>query len=115
MSKRPSFRQRFRGHHVNWSQTLLRSAWNQFHTTLPLIHDSGSRKRLVLVTSELLGQFVSTVSHSQVLSLQSGEFMVTSSKADISETENLFSNFYCVSEIYVKFGVFSKKMISLIA
>ena len=35
--------------------------------------------------------------------------MVTSSKADISETENLFSTVYCVSEIYVKFGVFSKK------
>ena len=35
--------------------------------------------------------------------------MVTSSKADISETENLFSIFYCVSEIYVKFGVFSNK------
>ena len=32
--------------------------------------------------------------------------MATSSKDDISETENLFWIFYCVSEIYVKFGVF---------
>ena len=35
--------------------------------------------------------------------------MVTSSNADISETENLFSIFYCVSEIYVKFRVFFLK------
>ena len=32
--------------------------------------------------------------------------MATNSNEDISETENLFSIFYCVSEIYVKFGVF---------
>ena len=32
--------------------------------------------------------------------------MATSSKADISETENIFLIVSCVSEIYVKFGVF---------
>ena len=35
--------------------------------------------------------------------------MATCSKADISETENFFRIFYCVSVIYVKFGVFWKK------
>ena len=35
--------------------------------------------------------------------------MATSFNADISETENLFSIFYCVSKIYVKFRVFRKK------
>ena len=35
--------------------------------------------------------------------------MVTSSKADIEETEHFFWIFYCVSEIYVKFGVFRTK------
>ena len=35
--------------------------------------------------------------------------MATSSKADILETEQLFSIFYYGSKIYVKFGVFSKK------
>ena len=47
--------------HVNGSQTLLRSAQNQIHTTLPLILDRGSRERLVLVRSEVLGQFVNTL------------------------------------------------------
>ena len=61
MSKRPSFMQCFGRQHVNMSQTLLRSARNQFHTTLPLIRDRGSRKRLVLVRSELLGHFVNTL------------------------------------------------------
>ena len=47
--------------HVKGSQTLLRSVRNQFHTTLPLIWDRGSRKRLVLVISEHLEQFVNTL------------------------------------------------------
>ena len=44
--------------HVNGSQTHLRSARNQIHTSLPLILDRGSRERLVLVRSVVLGQFV---------------------------------------------------------
>ena len=32
--------------------------------------------------------------------------MATGPNADISETENFFWIFYCVSEIHVKFGVF---------
>ena len=61
MSKRPSFMQNFGRQHVNGSEKLLRSARNQLHTTLPLIRDSGSSKRLFLISSELLGQFVNTL------------------------------------------------------
>ena len=32
--------------------------------------------------------------------------MLTSRNADMSKTENFFLIFYCISEIYVKFGVF---------
>ena len=35
--------------------------------------------------------------------------MATISNAVISETENFFLTFSCVSEMYVKFGVFWKK------
>ena len=61
MSKGPSFMQRFRRQHVNGSQTLLRSVWNQFHSNLQLIWERRSTKRLVLVRSEFLGQFVNTL------------------------------------------------------
>ena len=61
MSKRSSFMQRLGRKHFSGSQTLLRSAQNQIHTTLPLIFDRRNRKRLVLVRSELLGQFVNTL------------------------------------------------------
>ena len=61
MSKRPCFMQRFGRQHVTGSQKLLRSARNQFHTTLPLISDRGSRKKLFLVTSELLLQLINTL------------------------------------------------------
>ena len=53
--------QRFGRQHVNGSRTLLRSARNEIHTTLPLILDRGSRKILVLVRSAVLGQFVNTL------------------------------------------------------
>ena len=41
--------------------------------------------------------------------------MATIFKADVSETDNFFSIFYYVSEIYVKFFGILKKRISLIA
>ena len=44
--------------HVTGSQTLLRSSRNHFHTTIPLICGRASRKRLVLVRSEVLEKFV---------------------------------------------------------
>ena len=53
--------QRFGSEHDNESQTLLRSARNNFYTAIPLIWDRTSRKRLVLVRSEVLGQFVNTM------------------------------------------------------
>ena len=53
--------QRFGRQHVNVSQTLLGSARNQFHTTLPLISERGRGKMLVLVTSEFLEKFVNTL------------------------------------------------------
>ena len=52
--------QRFGREDVNGSQTLPRSPRNQIHTTLQLILGRGIRKTLVLVISELLGQFVNT-------------------------------------------------------
>ena len=53
--------QRFGKQHVNGYQTLLRSGGNQFRTTFPLILYRGTRKMLILVKSELLGQFVNTL------------------------------------------------------
>ena len=61
MSKRPSFLQRFGRQHVNRSQTTLRSARNEVHTTLPLILDRGIKERLLLEIPEFLGQFVNTL------------------------------------------------------
>ena len=46
---------------VNGSKARLRSVQNQFHTTPPLIWERRSRKRLVLVRSKFLGQFVNTL------------------------------------------------------
>ena len=53
--------QRYGSRYVNGSQTLLRSERNSFHTTIPLIRGRASRKKLVLVRAEVLGQFVNTM------------------------------------------------------
>ena len=53
--------QRFGSQHDSRSQTLLKSARNQVHTGLPLFLYRGSREKLLLVRSELLGQFVNTL------------------------------------------------------
>ena len=52
---------RFGRQHVNGSETLLGTARNQFHTTLPITSERRSRKILVLVRSEILEQFVNTL------------------------------------------------------
>ena len=53
--------QRFGPQHVIGSKTLLRSVRNQFLTILPLIWEWRNRKMFVLVRSELLEQFVNTL------------------------------------------------------
>ena len=53
--------QRFDSEHDNGSQTLLRSARNNFYTTIPLILERTSRNRLVLVRSEFLGKLVNNL------------------------------------------------------
>ena len=53
--------QRFDSEHDNGSQNLLKSARNNFYTTIPLIWDRTSRNRLVLVRSEVLGQLVNNL------------------------------------------------------
>ena len=53
--------QRFDSEHDNGSKTLLRSARNNFYTTIPLMSDGTSRNRLVPVRSEVLGQLVNTL------------------------------------------------------
>ena len=53
--------QRFDSEHGNGSQTLLRSARNNFYTTIPLMSEGTSRNRLVLVRSEVLGQLVNNL------------------------------------------------------
>ena len=49
--------QRFGSQDGNGSPTLLSSAGNHVYTAIPLIWGRTSRKRLVLVRSEILGQF----------------------------------------------------------
>ena len=84
---------RFGRSHVNGSQRLLISARNKIHTTLPLILDRGSRTRLVLVRSELLGQFVNTLTPDYKYSLYNRENLLQQVPIQKSLKLKTFSRF----------------------
>ena len=86
--------QRFGRQHVNWSKTLLRSVRNHFHTTLPLIWERRSRKRLVLVRSEFLGKFVNTLTAGYKYSRWNRENLWQQVPMHISPKLKTFSEFF---------------------
>ena len=94
MSKRLSFKRCLGRQHVNWSKTQLRSVWNQFHTTLVLIWERRSRKRLVLVRSKFLTQFVKTLSADYKYSRLNREKLWQQVPMEISPKLNIFSGFF---------------------
>ena len=81
--------QRFGSEHVNGSQILLRSAGNHFHITIPLICFRTSRKRLVLVRSEVLGQFVNKMN-----AVYNLENLTQQVQTQISVTPKTFAEFF---------------------
>ena len=97
MSKRPCFMQRFDSQHGNGSQTLPRSARNHFDTTIPLISSRASRKRLVLVRSQVLGQFVNTMTADQKYFRQNLENLPQQVQTQISLKPKTFAGFFIAS------------------
>ena len=89
--------QRFGRQHGNGSQTPPRSARNHFDTTIPLIFGRTSRKRLVLVRSEVLGQFVNTMTADYKYFRQNLENLPQQVKTQISLKPKTFSGFFIAS------------------
>ena len=86
--------QRFGIQHVNWSKTELRLAQNQFHTTLPLIPERGSRKMLVLLRSKFLGQFVNILTADNQYSRENRENLWQQIPKQISRKLKTFYGFF---------------------
>ena len=97
MSKRPCFMQSFGSQHGNGSQTPPRSARNHFDTTIPLISSRASRKRLVLVRSEVLGQFVNTMTADYKYFRQNLENLSQQVQMQISLKPKTFAGFFFAS------------------
>ena len=89
--------QRFGSQHGNGSQTLPRSAQNHFDTTIPLIWFRASRKRLVLVRSEVLGQFVNTMTANCMYFRQNLENLRQQVQTQICLEPKTFSGFFIAS------------------
>ena len=89
--------QRFGSQDVNGFPTLLRSAGNHFYTAIPLIWGRTSRKRLVLVRSEVLGQFANTSTVHYKYSRQDLENLQHQFQMQISPKPQTFSKFFIAS------------------
>ena len=102
--------QRFGRQHLNRSQTLLRSARNQFHTILPLIRDRGSRKRFVLVRSDLFGQSFNTLASDYKYSRRNRENLLQQFGMQTSlKLKTYFRIFMAFLKSTLKFEYFEKK------
>ena len=97
MSKRPCFMQRFGSQHGNVSQTPPRYSRNHFDTTIPLISSRASRKRLVLVRSQVLGQFVNTMTADYKYFRQNLENLPQQVQTQISLKPKTFAGFFIAS------------------
>ena len=98
--------QRFGRQHVSGSQTLLRSARNQFQTNLHLIWERKSRKSFVLVRSKFLGQFVHTLTADYQYSRRNRENFWQQVPMQISGKLKTFSEFFIgflKSTLYLKY------------
>ena len=86
--------QRLDRQHVNGSQTLMRLARDRLHTTLPLICAEGSSKRLVLVRSKFLGQFVNILTADNQYSRENRENLWQQVPKQISRKLKTFYGFF---------------------
>ena len=94
MSKRSSFRQHVCSQRVNGSQTLLKIARHHFYTTVLLIWDKLSWKKLLLVTFQVLVLFVNTLTPDDMYSRKKRENFLHQYQMPSSLKPKTFSSFF---------------------
>ena len=109
-SKRSCLRTPFANERVNEFHAVLKSARHNYYPLFLSIRVKLSCKKSALVWCEILSQFVYARTADDNYSRQQyAEFTATISNAIIWETKNIFRIFYCISEMCMKLGAFSKK------
>ena len=93
MAERYFFGESFGSQQVSASITLLKSARHQFYTTLPLISDKLSLKKLLLVTSQMLGLFVNTLTAHNKYSCDNRRNFLQQIQKQLSQKPKAFSQF----------------------
>ena len=107
MHKSSCFWKPSRSEHVNESQNLLKSAEKHFYPTSASFWAKLSYKKSFLVKSEILGLLVNTLTTDYQYSRSNRENLPLPIQRQLSK--NFFSIFYCIFEMYIKFGTFLKK------
>ena len=110
MQKKPFLRTLMHSEHVKGFERLLMSAPQYFSDIFWSMSQTASSKYCVLVVSEIL-RCLLTYWHpmTSILSQEERVLHATNSKAIISKSKNIFWIFFCISEIYIKFGILCSK------
>ena len=110
MSEKLDFRTPFNSQHVKGSQTLLKSARQQFYRLLSSLRRKWSWKISLLLIFKVLGLFLCTLSADDKYSLPNSENLRQPIQMYFSQNPKNFSrSFYSISKIYIKSWIFLKK------
>ena len=108
-SKRSCLRTPFADERVNKFQTLLKSARHHYYPLSSSIRGKLSWETFALVWYEILRLFFNAWTAGDNYSERNMQSLRQKvSNAIISETKDFFLIFYCISEMCLKFGAFSK-------
>ena len=94
MSKNLRFRTPFDSQYVKWCQTFVKSAWQHFNQISSPLRAKLTWKMSLLVTFEILGHFVNTLTVCDKYSLCNSDKLLQPFQMQLSRTRKTFSQFF---------------------
>ena len=95
LTKKCCFRRSFDSHHVQWSQTLVKSSWEHFYHIFPSLWGQIIWKMLLLLKFEMIGVFVNTWAADFKYPVPDCENLQFSFKCNYLKNKKLFMSILC--------------------
>ena len=114
-SKRSCLRTPFANERVNGFQTLLKSAQHQYYSLFSSIRGKLSWKMSPSVWHEILRLLVNALTVDYKYSGSNMQNLPQQFQTPLSQKQDFFWIFYCISEMCMKFRAFPKKKMSILA
>ena len=110
LSKKSCFWGEFEMEHRKRSQTLLKSERQHFYEIFWSLWRKLSRKKSLVVICKISRLFVNTLTANDKYALLNKDNLMQLIHMQLfQEQKSFFKNFFCIFEIYIEFGTFSRK------